>query len=42
MNKNGDEICQELDITPTNFWQIVHRAKLQLRNCVKENWFENE
>ncbi len=41
MNKDGEEICQELDITPTNFWQIVHRAKLQLRNCVEENWFKN-
>jgi RNA polymerase sigma-70 factor (TIGR02943 family) len=41
MNKNGDEICQELEITPTNFWQIVHRAKLQLRNCIEENWFKN-
>ncbi len=28
--KNGDEICQELDISPTNFWQIIHRAKLTL------------
>jgi len=37
--KNGDEICQELGITATNFWQIVHRAKLQLRNCVENNWF---
>ena len=41
MNKNGDEICQEMDITPTNFWQIIHRAKLQLRDCVEENWFKN-
>ena len=41
MNKNGEEICQELDITPTNFWQIIHRAKLQLRGCVEENWFKN-
>ncbi len=41
MNKNGEEICQELDISPTNFWQVVHRAKLQLRNCVEENWFKN-
>lgn len=41
MNKNGEEICQELNITPTNFWQIVHRAKLQLRSCVEENWFKN-
>jgi len=41
MNKNGEVICQEIDITPTNFWQIIHRAKLQLRNCVEENWFKN-
>lgn len=39
--KNGEEICQELGITTTNFWQIVHRAKLQLRNCVENNWFKN-
>lgn len=39
--KNGDEICQELEITPSNFWQIVHRAKLQLRDCVDKNWHNN-
>ena len=39
--KNGSDICQELDISPTNFWQIVHRAKLQLRNCIDNNWFMN-
>lgn len=39
MSKNGEEICQELDITPTNFWQIMHRAKLQLRECIESNWF---
>ncbi len=37
--KNGEEICQELDIAPTNFWQIIHRAKLQLRDCIEKNWF---
>jgi RNA polymerase sigma-70 factor (TIGR02943 family) len=41
MNKKGEDICQELDITPSNFWQIVHRAKLQLRDCVETNWFQN-
>ena len=39
--KSGEEICQELNIAPTNYWQIVHRAKLQLRNCVENNWFKN-
>lgn len=39
--KSGEEICQELNISPTNYWQIVHRAKLQLRNCVENKWFKN-
>lgn len=38
--KNGETICQELGITPTNFWQILHRAKLQLRKCLELNWFK--
>jgi len=41
MNKTGEEICQELNITPSNFWQIVHRAKLQLRYCIEKKWFDN-
>ncbi|MFC2101829.1 sigma-70 family RNA polymerase sigma factor [Bacteroidota bacterium] len=39
LNKNGEEICQELEIAPTNLWQMVHRAKLQLRSCIETNWF---
>ncbi|MBW6490811.1 MAG: sigma-70 family RNA polymerase sigma factor [Lentimicrobium sp.] len=39
--KSGEEICQELGMTATNFWQIVHRAKLQLRDCVDNNWFKS-
>lgn len=38
--KKGEEICQEVGIALTNYWQIVHRAKLKLRNCVEINWFE--
>ena len=38
--KNGEMICQELGITDTNFWQILHRAKLQLRKCLELNWFK--
>ncbi|BAX81758.1 sigma-70 family RNA polymerase sigma factor [Labilibaculum antarcticum] len=39
--KSGEDICQELEIAPTNYWQIVHRSKLQLRNCIENNWFKN-
>jgi RNA polymerase sigma-70 factor (ECF subfamily) len=38
--KEGTAICQELDITPSNFWQILHRAKLQLRQCLEVHWFK--
>jgi RNA polymerase sigma factor (sigma-70 family) len=41
LNKNGEEICHELSISPTNLWQIMHRAKIQLRECVENNWFKN-
>lgn len=39
MSKKGEEVCQELGITPTNYWQMLHRAKLQLRECLENSWF---
>jgi RNA polymerase sigma-70 factor (ECF subfamily) len=39
--KNGADICQEVGISTTNFWQIVHRAKLKLRDCIETNWLKN-
>ncbi len=32
-------VCQKLEITPSNFWQIMHRAKLQLKSCLEKKWF---
>lgn len=37
--KKPEQVCQELGVTPTNYWQIIHRAKLQLRKCLQINWF---
>lgn len=34
------DVCKELGITPTNLWVILHRARLQLRECLERNWFE--
>lgn len=41
-HKKGKLICQELDISPSNLWQIVHRSKLQLKSCLDVNWKSNE
>ncbi|MGQ1786980.1 MULTISPECIES: sigma-70 family RNA polymerase sigma factor [unclassified Saccharicrinis] len=39
IQKKGVEICKELGITSSNYWQMIHRAKLQLRACIEKNWF---
>jgi RNA polymerase sigma-70 factor (TIGR02943 family) len=31
-------ICTELKVTSSNFWVIIHRAKLNLRACLQKNW----
>jgi RNA polymerase sigma-70 factor (ECF subfamily) len=36
------EICKELGISSTNLWVMLHRARLQLRECLERNWFENK
>ena len=33
-----DIICSELKVTPSNFWVIIHRTKLNLRACLQKNW----
>ncbi len=33
------EICKLLDISATNSWVILHRARLLLRRCLEVNWF---
>lgn len=36
--KSGEEICKDFEITKSNFWVIVHRAKMALRDCLGENF----
>lgn len=34
-----EEICKELNITPTNCWVLLHRARLYMRQCLELNGF---
>lgn len=38
--ETSEDICKELDITPSNYWVILHRAKLQMRECLEKNWIK--
>jgi DNA-directed RNA polymerase specialized sigma24 family protein len=39
MELTTEEICKELAITPTNLWVMLHRARLNLRECLEIKWF---
>lgn len=39
--RKSEEVCKEHDITPSNLWVIVHRAKIQLKDCLQQKWFDS-
>ncbi|HEY5686820.1 MAG TPA: sigma-70 family RNA polymerase sigma factor [Yeosuana sp.] len=34
-----EDICNELNITASNLWVIIHRARTAMVLCLKESWF---
>lgn len=34
-----EEICNEFNISPSNLWVIIHRARTSLAKCLEKNWF---
>jgi RNA polymerase sigma-70 factor (TIGR02943 family) len=34
-----EDICKELNITASNLWVIIHRARTAMASCLNENWF---
>lgn len=33
------EVCREAGLTEANYWVIMHRARLRLRECLEIRWF---
>jgi RNA polymerase sigma-70 factor (ECF subfamily) len=36
-----DEICKEMNISTSNAWVMLYRARVRLRECLDLNWFGN-
>ncbi len=34
-----EEVCKESGISASNYWVIMHRARLALRDCLEKGWF---
>jgi RNA polymerase sigma-70 factor (ECF subfamily) len=39
-NFDTEAICKEYNITPSNLWVIIHRARKTLTECLEDNWFK--
>lgn len=36
--EESEEICKVLNISPTNYWVLMHRARLAMRRCMERYW----
>jgi len=40
IDENDPEIiCKEYEITSSNYWVMLHRARVLIRSCLEKNWF---
>lgn len=37
---DNEVICNEMQITSSNLWVIIHRARTALANCLDNTWFK--
>ncbi len=39
---SNEETCKELAITTTNYWVLMHRARMSLRQCLETDGFDED
>lgn len=39
-NFDTEAICNEFQITPSNLWVIIHRARRAMAECLDKSWFK--
>lgn len=39
---NSEDICKSIGITSSNFFVLIHRSKILLRECLDIKWFRHE
>ena len=37
-----DAICKDLQVTASNLWVLLHRARLRLADCMKKRWLHEQ
>jgi RNA polymerase sigma-70 factor (ECF subfamily) len=39
-NFDTEAICNEFEITPSNLWVIIHRARTAMAKCLENSWLK--
>jgi RNA polymerase sigma-70 factor (ECF subfamily) len=39
---SSEEVCKVLNVSATNLWVMMHRARFQLSRCLDIHWFDND
>ena len=39
-DEDSNDICQELSISPSNYWKLIQRSKVLLKKCLETNWLK--
>jgi RNA polymerase sigma-70 factor (TIGR02943 family) len=37
--EDAEEICKVHNISSSNYWVMLHRARVLMRSCLEKNWF---
>ena len=40
--RSNREVCETLNISESNLWVMLHRARMALRECLERNWFTDK
>ncbi|WP_459557905.1 sigma-70 family RNA polymerase sigma factor [Lacunimicrobium album] len=41
-NVAAEQVCQEMQITSSNLWVMLHRARVRMWWCLSKNWFQED
>lgn len=41
-NYSAEDVCKELQLSTSNLWVVLHRARMRLWKCLDLNWFNGE
>ncbi len=39
-DQSSEQLCKILEVSASNLWVLLHRARMRLRECLEQHWFD--